>query len=360
MGLIRFNVVEGLSLTDMQKQKEAIENYIGKKINITYNNKNFFIEVFEKTLQSSYNFTIPEVEKLKGISFPVGYSLDKIEWLEISEDNPHLLIAGMSGSGKSVFLRAVITSIILLANKYSSGVKLHLVDFKYGAEFNVFRKSKYVASFSRDTEECLKMLREVDKTISERYKMFANSDVVNISEYNKIHRDKMEYELVIIDEFSSLIDRKDREAKDLLITISQKARAAGLFLIIATQRPDYQVIDGKIKANFTNIVGLKCLNETNSEIIWDTKGLEDLKGKGHCLIRKGDGEEIEVQGMYLSTEQARDLIKHTYKENKKPKAKGKPISKVEIEELKNKKETKSNITNFKFLEVLDEKKQRAG
>lgn len=355
--MLRFNVVEGISLTDMENKKETIENYIGKKINITYNNKNFFIEIFEKTLQTTYNFTIPKTNELKGVSFPIGYSLDGIEWLELSEDNPHLLIAGMSGSGKSVFLRSVLTSIILLADKYETKAKLHLVDFKYGAEFSVFRKCKCISSFSKTKNECVIMLKEINEKINKRYELFFKNDVVNIAEYNKIHKyNKMEYELVIIDEFASLIDKKDKEPLEILINISQKARACGIFMIVATQRPDANVLDGKIKANFANIVGLKCINEINSRIIWDKKGLEDLHGKGHCMFRKGDGEEIELQGMFLTAEQAKKLIEHTYIQDKKTTSKGKPITPEEIKKLKNK-PIQNDSEDFSFLEEIKNEKR---
>ncbi|MBS4538233.1 DNA translocase FtsK [Clostridium sp. D2Q-11] len=228
-------------------------------------------------------------------------------------------MAGETGSGKSTLLRSIITNLIL-NGKYNR-YELHLIDLKNGAEFNVFRKSKYVKSFSRTIEDAEKILNKLIIEVDDRYDKFFKNDCVDIQEYNKKYRSKMKYKIIIIDEFADLQNEKD--SIQILETLAAKARACGIHLIISTQRPDAKVLNGRIKANVPSVIGLKTMNEINSRIIIDHSGLEELKGMGHGIYKFD--KEIEFQSMNISSGTARDLIKHTYinkKEENKPKNTG--------------------------------------
>jgi S-DNA-T family DNA segregation ATPase FtsK/SpoIIIE len=132
-------------------------------------------------------------------------------------------------------------------------------------------------------------------------------------EYNSKFK-PLPYRIVVIDEFAML--RNEKDTIELMIDLSSIARACGVHLIIATQRPDKDIVQGKIKANITTVIGLKTMNEVNSRIIIDDKGLDKLRGKGHGIL-KHNGILHEIQAMNLTPEECRDLIKPTFVDKKK-------------------------------------------
>ncbi|WP_176461578.1 FtsK/SpoIIIE domain-containing protein [Anaeromicrobium sediminis] len=308
---LRFSLPLGLSENDFQKNKKAIEQYLDRRVNIKYKHKNIIIEVIEKELES-FDY---EVVKCDGnIEFPVGYKYNnKIVKVDLSYGSPHMLIAGETGSGKSTTLRGILTNLMLTKNR--SQLKLHLIDLKNGAEFNIFKNCKLVDSFSRNKTQSYKVLEKMSAEVYRRYDLFFQNNVVDIKEYNqKFKKKRLDYQVIIIDEFADLSGEKD--SIEILISLAQKARACGIHLIVATQRPSATIITGDLKANIPVVLGLKTMNEVNSRIIIDHSGLESLKGKGHGILRY-NGQEIELQSMYLGAQKARNLIKHTYrKENK--------------------------------------------
>lgn len=301
-----FTLPCGLSVEDFEKQKLAIEQHLGREIEIKYTYKEIQIEVFEQQSEAIQDY---EPIVLHGnVPILIGYDRkNNLVSADLSSGEPHLLIAGETGSGKSTALRSIITNLIL-----SSKVTLHLIDLKRGAEFNVFAKSSKVKTFSRTKSEAERVLEDISIEIDRRYDLFFEHDVADIKEYNKKYK-KLDYEVIIIDEFADL--QNEKGSISILETIAAKARACGIHLIISTQRPDNKVLNGRIKANVPSVLGLKTINDMNSRIIIDHIGLEKLKGKGHGIFKHGG--EVEMQCPYLSVEKCRELIKHTY--IKKPK-----------------------------------------
>jgi S-DNA-T family DNA segregation ATPase FtsK/SpoIIIE len=295
----RLSVPPGISTKDFEKNKLAIEQFLGHNVKISYTNHNIFVEIYEIELEHLVPY-IPY--KAKGIEFPTGIEYGgKITKVDLSTGEPHMIIAGESGSGKSTVLRSIITSLIL------NGIILHLIDLKYGAEFAIFRNSKYVKSFSKTKKEANETLYALIAEVERRYNLFYDNDCVDIKEYNKKHKEKIPTEFLIVDEFADLQGEKD--SIELLEELSAKARACGIHLIIATQRPDAKILNGRIKANCPCILGLKTTNEVNSRIIIDHGGLEDLRGFGHGILK--NGPEKEIQCYFLETDTARELIKPT-------------------------------------------------
>lgn len=297
----KFTLPAGISSEDFERNRLAIQQHIGRDIDIKYTYKEIWVEVFEQGQKEVYEF---ELVKCKGrVEFPVGYDRrGRLKTCDLSSGEPHLLIAGETGSGKSTVLRAIITNLIL-----DKGLKLHLIDLKRGAEFQIFAKCKNVASFARTKTEAAQVLNAISKEVDRRYDLFYKHDCVDIKEFNKLWGG-MGYELLIIDEFADLQQEKGCIA--LLEEIAAKARACGIHLIISTQRPDHIILNGRIKANVTTVLGLKTMNEANSRIILDKSGLEFLKGKGQGIFKKGT--ETLIQCPYLSTENARELLRPMY------------------------------------------------
>lgn len=298
-----FTLPCGLSLQDFDKKKNAIEQYLGREIEIRYTYKEIQIEVFDQKPSIIKDY-IPM--NIKGnVPLLIGYDRrGNLVTADLSDGEPHVLIAGETGSGKSTSLRCIIANLIL-----HSDITLHLIDLKRGAEFNVFAKSSNVVSFSRTKDEAEYILSEINAEIDRRYDLFFENDVSNIKEYNKkFKRKKIDYQVIIIDEFADLQDEKG--SISIIETIAAKARACGIHLIISTQRPDAKILNGRIKANVSSVLGLKTINDLNSRIIIDHNGLEALRGKGHGIFKRSG--EIEIQCPYLSVEECRELIKHTY------------------------------------------------
>lgn len=301
---LRFNLTAGLSTDDFEKKKLAIEQYIKKRVEIGYNNRNVFINVYEKELESNYIYNYTPTQSI--CEFPIGYIYgDKLLNVDL-ESVVHMLIAGETGSGKSTLLRGILTNLIL--DKSTRSLSLHLIDLKNGAEFNVFRKCGMVKSFSRTIGEAENILIKLSKEVDRRYDLFFNNDVVNIQEYNVLKLKRLDYQIVVIDEFADLQDEKG--SISIIETLAAKARACGIHIIIATQRPDARILNGRIKANIPCVIGLKTMNELNSRVIIDDTGLEKLRGKGHGYLKYSD--MTEFQAPYLSVNKARELLKDKY------------------------------------------------
>lgn len=327
---VTFSLPPGLSTKDFEKYKLAIEQYLNKDVEFDYRNYRVYMKVYENRLSPEQEYRFIET---KGIcEFPIGITFgDRVVTVDL-EKVVHLLVAGQTGSGKSTLIRGIITHLIKDKNtRKKVKLYLHLIDLKNGAEFNVFRRSSMVKSFSRTIEEAEKVLNKLSDEVERRYDLFFENDVVNIQEYNKIKGvKKLSYEICIIDEFADLQDEKG--SISIIEHLSRKARAAGIHLILATQRPSADIINGNIKANVPCIIGLKTMNSLNSRIIIDQDGLENLRGRGHGYLQYAD--LTEFQSMYLSIEDARELIKDTYidkplKQNKRVAIEEKKVGVVE-------------------------------
>ena len=200
---VTLSLPPGLSTKDFEKNKLEIEQYLNKKIDIEYANHRIYMKVYEKELEKLIPY---EFVKCKGIlEFNIGAVFGEKSITLDLEKVVHLLIAGETGSGKSTLIRSILTSIILSNKK----VSLHLIDLKNGAEFNLFRKCKMGKAFSRTIEEADVVLSTMLIEVDRRYDLFYENEVVDIREYNSTKGlRKLNYEIVVIDEFADLQDEK--------------------------------------------------------------------------------------------------------------------------------------------------------
>ncbi len=234
---------------------------------------------------------------------------------------PHLLVAGATGKGKSVGLNAIITS--LLYKKGPSELKFVLVDPKR-VEFSVYAdlEKYYFAkapgeekAIITDTDRVIKTLNCLVQEMEDRYKVFEEVKVRNVSDYNDMwrrslrdvldeHGEKkykfMPYIVGIIDEFSDMIMTAGKEVETPLVRIAQKARAVGIHMIIATQRPSSKVITGLIKGNFPGRIAFAVAQRIDSQIIIDRTGAQQLIGRGDMLFQI-DGELTRLQCPFVDT-----------------------------------------------------------
>lgn len=209
---------------------------------------------------------------------------------------PHLLVAGTTGSGKSVGLNSFILSLI--TKKKAEELQFVLIDPKR-IEFSMYNNQKYMyRPVITDMNVASACLSQLVGEMNERYVIFEKEMVRNIGEYHK-KGGKMPYIVCVIDEFADLI-MFDKAVEKQVQILAQKSRAAGIHLIIATQRPSVDVITGVIKANLPTRLSYKVSSSADSMTILNTSGAEDLVGRGDSLLLEENGTLTRVLGVYVS------------------------------------------------------------
>ena len=217
---------------------------------------------------------------------------------------PHLLVAGTTGSGKSVGLNSFILSLI--NKKTPDELKIVLIDPKR-IEFSMYNKQKYMACpVITEMSEASTCLARLVSLMNERYTEFEKEMVRNIGEYLAKGK-KMPYVVCIIDEFADLI-LSDKTVEKQVQMLAQKSRAAGIHLVIATQRPSVDVITGTIKANLPTRLSYKVSSPADSMTILNTTGAEDLLGRGDSLLLEENGTLTRVLGAYVSNNEIMQIL----------------------------------------------------
>ncbi|MBF0710147.1 DUF87 domain-containing protein [Gemella sp. GL1.1] len=248
--------------------------------------------------------------------FPLSVSLGK----DVSGESifarldkmPHLLIAGSTGSGKSVCVNTIITSI-LLKNRPDE-VKLIMIDPKM-VELSIYDGIPHLMTpVVTNPIKAADVLHKVVLEMERRYREFSIARVKNIEGFNKISKQdqeykKMPYIVVIIDELADLMLVASKEVEESIARITQMARAAGIHLIIATQRPSVDVITGVIKSNIPSRIAFAVSSSIDSRTILDKAGAETLLGKGDMLFQPADSSKpIRVQGAFLSDQEVENIV----------------------------------------------------
>lgn len=258
--------------------------------------------------------------KAKDISLDVPLGKD-VEGKVISADlrrMPHLLIAGSTGSGKSVAINTIITSILM--KSYPEDVKLVLIDPKM-VELSVYNGIPHLLiPVVTDAKLATNALRKTVKEMERRYQLFAAGGVRNITEYNqKVAEnnadktnsvmEKLPYIVVIVDELSDLMMVAGHDVEDAIVRLAQMARAAGIHMILATQRPSVDVITGLIKANVPSRISFAVSSGVDSRTILDQVGAEKLLGRGDMLFLPiGAAKPERVQGAFISVNEVEKIV----------------------------------------------------
>ncbi len=233
-------------------------------------------------------------------------------------DIPHLLIAGATGAGKSVCLNAIITSLLYKARPWE--LKLLLIDPKV-VELNVFNGLPHLlCPVITDPRKAAQGLKSIVKEMEYRYHLFADSSTRDIFRYNeqaeKEGKASLPYIFVVIDELADLMMTAAAEVEDIICRIAQKSRAAGIHLVVATQRPSVDVITGVIKANITSRIAFAVSSQADSRTILDMSGAEKLLGKGDMLyFPVGAAKPLRIQSAYISDEEVEKVVEHVLKQS---------------------------------------------
>ena len=238
---------------------------------------------------------------------------------------PHLLVAGSTGSGKSVCINSFINS--LLITKRPDEVKIVLVDPKKVELSNYNGVPHLLCPVVTDPKKASIALQNIVRIMEDRYNMFAEEKVKNISGYNEKMENlmkqnpedntikKMPYILVIIDELADLMLVASKEVEDSIMRITQMARAAGIHLIVATQRPSTDVITGVVKANIPSRISFAVASQIDSRTILDSTGAEKLIGKGDMLFKPmGENYGRRIQGNFISDDEIEQVIRYVCKQ----------------------------------------------
>ena len=239
------------------------------------------------------------------------------------EDAPHILIAGQTGSGKSTCMHSIISS--LLFARYPSKLNLILIDPKQ-VEFTKYQNLKYYLNDNTvvtKNYEVPNLLYNVCGEMDWRYSKFKEKGVNNINDYNQCFTqpsaEAFNRIVVVIDEMADLILSNPKEITHLLVRIAQMGRAAGIHLILSTQRPSREVLPGLLKANIPVKICFKVTTAVNSRVVLDTSGAENLIGKGDGLLDNGRDGLQRFQGCCISDEDIDNIINYVNNEMVTPK-----------------------------------------
>ncbi len=222
---------------------------------------------------------------------------------------PHLLVAGSTGSGKSVFVNGIISSLLMRNTPYD--LQLILIDPKM-VEFRQYAELNYV-NYITDTNKAISTLSKLCNEMDRRYAVMANAGVRELGEYNRKNPTKrMPRIVMVIDEMADMmIDKKfGKQVEKNIIRIAQKARACGIHMVLATQRPSREVVTGLIKANIPCRVCLSVMSRTDSMVVLDQVGAEKLQGHGDLLYMDGmsNKEPVRLQAGLITTEEINQLV----------------------------------------------------
>ncbi len=244
---------------------------------------------------------------------------------------PHGLVAGATGSGKSVCINSVLISLLFKANP--DEVKLLLIDPKMVELAPYNGLPHLVTPVITDAKQATAALKWVVQEMERRYELFSQQGVRDVARYNSLYSETpdkpaLPYILVVIDELADLMMVAPQEVEDSICRIAQKARACGIHLLLATQRPSVDVITGLIKANIPTRIAFSVSSQTDSRTILDMGGAERLLGRGDMLFHEnGTPKPVRVQGTFVSDEEIEDIIAHVKKQRE-------PHYLLETEQLK--------------------------
>lgn len=262
-------------------------------------------------------------QRINPMSFVLGKDINgSVQFCNLDK-MPHLLVAGSTGSGKSVCLNTMLISMIYKSSP--EDLRLILIDPKT-VEFSTYAKLPHLLTPEIITtkDQTINALNWAIKEMEARYGLLQRNQVVNIKEYNNLdivknnEVEKLPYIVIVIDELGDLMIEAKREMEERIMKLAQKSRAAGIHLVIATQRPSVDVITGTIKANLPSRIAFALTNFADSKTVLDMGGAEKLLGKGDMLFKPSDlPEPRRVQGAFISSREVASVVKFI-KENNSP------------------------------------------
>jgi S-DNA-T family DNA segregation ATPase FtsK/SpoIIIE len=255
------------------------------------------------------------------LSFALGRDVSGKAYAVDLAKMPHLLVAGATGSGKSVCINALITSLLMHAKPEE--VRLILIDLKRVELGGYDRLPHLLTPVINEPRDAKSALDWAVHQMEERYKALAGRTARNIATFNASERvapeERLPYVVIVIDELADLIMREGRKVEEPVVKIAQKARAVGIHLVLATQRPSVNVVTGLIKANVPSRIAFAMASMIDSRTVLDAPGAEDLIGRGDMLYQPVDlPRPIRLQGVFVSDDEVRAVTGHWIEQAPEP------------------------------------------
>jgi S-DNA-T family DNA segregation ATPase FtsK/SpoIIIE len=250
----------------------------------------------------------PEFEKSGLLGFILGRDVSGEPVYSSIEKMPHMLVAGATGSGKSIFVHSLITS--LLYKNSPQTLKLILIDPKR-VELSVYEGIPHLVSpVVTENKKAAGVFRWAISEMERRYEVLQKAGSRDVKSYNSSHtaEDTLPYIVIIVDELADLMASFGREVEGSIVRLAQMARATGIHLVLATQRPSVEVITGLIKANITARVAMQVASQIDSRTIIDTPGAEKLLGHGDLLFLSAElSKPRRIQGSFITEEEIKSV-----------------------------------------------------
>lgn len=302
---ITFYVPYGISEEDIKPKEVYFKKFLNcNRVEYTikrnYMVMNYYVESLPEKIKYDINNEI--VLNKNTIEIDIGQSYNGITKINFNK-MPHLLIAGATGSGKSVMTHCILTQ---LYRKYRN-IDFYLADMKKVELIN-YKNKECTKRYVDSIEEVSDLIEELLEECNRRYELIAKAGCKKIETYNKKvnPKDRMNNIIFVIEECVRLVS--DKNIQKNLAELLFIARACGIYVICTIQRPTVKCISPEIKSSLGNIIGMKTVNKRNSEVICDDNRLKDLRGHGHCWVFNDEGE-IETQGFYIDEDEIDTLLK---------------------------------------------------
>ena len=248
----------------------------------------------------------------QGIPFALGKDVGGAPQVRDLASMPHLLIAGATGSGKSVMVNAIIASFLFARTPQE--LRMILVDPKRVELSGYNGLPHLLVPVITESDKAASALKWAVLEMENRYRMFASAGARNLEGYNSSREDandRMYSIVIIIDELADLMMQDGRETEESIVRIAQKARATGIHLILATQRPSVNVVTGLIKANIPSRIAFSMASQIDSRTVLDAPGAEDLIGRGDMLFQPSDAPKpTRMQGVFVSDREINAVVTH--------------------------------------------------
>jgi S-DNA-T family DNA segregation ATPase FtsK/SpoIIIE len=275
-------------------------------IGIEIPNQDFNVVTLRRVLLEAFGETEPK------LTFALGRDVSgKAQGVDLAK-MPHLLIAGATGSGKSVMVNAVITSLLCKATP--DDLRMILMDLKRVELASYNGLPHLMVPVITEPERAKAALKWAVNEMEGRYRRFAGASARNITAYNETRADpddRLPYIVIIIDELADLMMREGKHVEDPIVRLAQKARATGIHMVLATQRPSVNVVTGLIKANFPSRIAFAMASQIDSRTILDAPGAEDLIGRGDMLYQPSDlPRPMRLQGVFVSDPEIAKVVTH--------------------------------------------------
>lgn len=293
------------TLNILNTRLRDVSNYIGHDLEVIVQNHEIFLRY--KNGKISYDWVdyaghidINDID----VPFMVGMYQGGI-LMDTLNHCPHLLVAGTTGSGKSVFLHTLLNTTCCNPN-----VDNYIIDLKR-VEYTQYEKCAYIATEISGDHSANTVTGHLCKEMDDRYRLMRDLGIKDFHELKKAHPETKR-KLLVVDELAELLMNKEDRKRLLprLLRIAQLGRAAGIHLVIATQRPDHTIIDGVLKANIPTRLAFHCLSAWDSRIILDHSGAEKLTGNGDGLyLKNGDMLPTHIQSFYINHDEIKNAIR---------------------------------------------------